>query len=124
MRLIVSLLLMLLALAACAFNDSAAPAPTANGAPNATASTGGGGACTLVNNSGAELEVNSPEDIGTIIGLVAAGERIAVDGLVPADDSDEIEWIVITTADAGEGYVDPANVTLEGDCAALMQTAG
>lgn len=123
MRLIVSLLLML-ALAACAFNDSAAPAPTANTSPNATAAAGDGGACTLVNNSSAELEVNSPEDIGTIIGLVAPGERIAVDGLVPADDSDEIAWIVITTADAGEGYVDPANATLEGDCAALIQTAG
>lgn len=124
MRSILSFMLML-ALTACAFNDSAAPAPTSAIAPlNATAAAGEGGACTLMNNSGVELEVNSPEDIGTIIGLVAAGERIAVDALVPTENDDGIAWIVITTADAGEGYIDPANATLEGDCDALMEVAG
>ena len=119
-------ILLVLVLAACSLNEDAAP-PAPNAVitpPAATLESGASGVCTIINNSSLDLEINSPDDIGTIIGLVAPGERLPVDGLVPADDSDEVAWIIVTTADAGEGFIDPAGATLEGDCDALIQTAG
>ena len=113
----------LLLLAAC--NLSSEPVPL-TGQPAATSVPSDdmpvdGGTCIAVNNTDQELEINAPDDIGTVIGLLPPGEQIAVKDILPNEAAPwRMSWLVVSVPESGEdGYLDPNVANTVGDCSAL-----
>ncbi|MCC6613834.1 MAG: hypothetical protein IT320_10180 [Anaerolineae bacterium] len=109
-------------LAACNLSSDPVPITGEPAATSAPASdTSAGEACIAFNNTDQELEINAPDDIGTVIGLLPPGEVIAVKDILPNEAAPwRMGWIVVSVPESGDdGYIDPNVVNIAGDCTAL-----
>ncbi len=79
------------------------------------------GECYAVNTIGEEIEIYAPDDIGTVIGLLAPGEQIAIKDILPNEAAPwRMGWLVVSVPEIGEdGYLDPNMAGTVGDCSAL-----
>jgi len=113
----------LLLLAACNLSSDTVPItgqPAPTSAPSAGSSTSDE-PCIAFNNTDEELEINAPDDIGTVIGLLPPGEVIAVKDILQNEAAPwRMGWIVVSVPESGEdGYIDPNVINIAGDCTAL-----